>query len=1187
MVKKLNFLSVAGLFLFFAGSFFAGLFLFIDYISSVSADVTQSGSAMNHGKSASPNITHDLSIEENDVVVAFVHVKGNQRITDNNGSNSFTEEIDNKGAGSNGHAIYTRVAGASEPATYQWTTRSSDRWSVEIRVFKTVDTSAIWEVAPSATTRGSGHGTTATAPSMTLNTIGAMGILFVFSDTPSQSFTHPTNSYSDKLEALTLSQATYTRTWQTLGATGQASTNLLNKDWMIYQVALRPGIAGPDVTPPFRSNGEPRGELPAETASTTITLTTNEAATCKYSIVPDTDYASMTQTFTTTGGPSHSTVVSGLLNNNIYNYYVRCVDAENNANTTDFPITFSIAMGNEFHNETVTSGLNFPVSLEFMPGGELLVLEWTGKIWILQPGASTVDPTPFLEITNLGTSGEQGLMDVLLDPSFTTNGYYYIYYTANTPNRNRISRFTADGTATIPSSEVVIWEDNVDAGTGHHGGQIDFGPDGKIYLSIGDNRSPSTAQSLTSFRGKILRMNSDGTIPTDNPFYDGNGPNLDAIWALGLRNPFRASFDSVSGRYYIADLGANAFDEVNLGAAGANYGWPTCEGSCGAPGMTNPIFDYQHPGTDTSITGGFVYRGSQFPSTFYGSYFFGDYAQNLIKRLTLSPDGTTVTGVFNFERPDGTPEGPYGDIVHLIEGPDGALYYADLGFVDHPEPGESRLGLSKIRRIRYEPSNQSPVTVTAATPVTGLAPLTVNFSSDGSFDSEGQSLSYLWTFGDGTASTEANPVHAYQQSGLYSAILSLSDGVLSTLSDPISIVVGSPPRATILSPADGGTFRAGDSIPLSGKANDIEDGGLGASAFTWDVLFHHDTHIHPELHVIHTTSGTLEIPTTGHDFSDNASYEIILTVIDSDGTSTSESVFIYPEKVDVTLDTVPSGLTLIVDGISRSTPLVLDALVDFDHVVEAVDQSEGTNIYNFVSWSDGGAQQHTLTAPDTATHYIATYDTVQNPDVIESGNAMNHGISASPIITHGLTIEENDVIVAFVHVNGNHRITDNNGSNSFTEEIHNKGVDTNVHAIYTRVAGASEPATYQWTTRSSDRWSVEIRVFKTVDTSAIWEVAPSATTRGSGHGTTATAPSMTLNTIGAMGILFVFSDTPSQSFSHPTNSYSDKLEALSQPQATYTRTWQTIGATGQASTNLLNNNDWMIYQVALRPGIAD
>ena len=101
-------------------------------------------------------------------------------------------------------------------------------------------------------------------------------------------------------------------------------------------------------------------------------------------------------------------------------------------------------------------------------------------------------------------------------------------------------------------------------------------------------------------------MNSDGTIPTDNPFYDGNGPNLDAIWALGLRNPFRASFDSVSGRYYIADLGANAFDEVNLGAAGANYGWPTCEGSCGAPGMTNPIFDYQHPGTDTLLTGGFV-----------------------------------------------------------------------------------------------------------------------------------------------------------------------------------------------------------------------------------------------------------------------------------------------------------------------------------------------------------------------------------------------------------------------------------------------------------------------------------------------------------------------------------------------------------------------------------------------------
>src|SRR6185436_10063300 len=160
---------------------------------------------------------------------------------------------------------------------------------------------------------------------------------------------------------------------------------------------------------------------------------------------------------------------------------------------------------------------------------------------------------------------------------------------------------------------------------------------------------------------------------------------------------------------------------------------------------------YPHNGRDASITGGFVYRGTQFPSAYQGSYFFADYTQNWIRRLTFDANGN-VNGVFNFEPLDGSVDGPYGDIVHLAEGPDGALYYVDLGYSD--VTGAS--GVSKIRRIRYVQSNQPPVAVAAANPTSGPAPLAVAFSSAGSSDPEGQPVTYSWTFGDGTTSNAPN-----------------------------------------------------------------------------------------------------------------------------------------------------------------------------------------------------------------------------------------------------------------------------------------------------------------------------------------------------------------------------------------------------------------------------------------------
>src|SRR4029450_7909274 len=289
----------------------------------------------------------------------------------------------------------------------------------------------------------------------------------------------------------------------------------------------------------------------------------------------------------------------------------------------------------------------------------------------------------------------------------------------------------------------------------------------------------------------------------------GAGPNVDSIWALGLRNPFRAYYDAPSGKLYVGDVGGNDYrtaqEEVDLGARGANYGWPNCElGTCGNPSYTPALYAYAHNGRDASITGGFVYHGTQFPSSYQGSYFFADYRQNWIKRLTFDANGN-VNGVFNFEPADGSVDGPSGALLELTEGPEAALYYVDLGYSDI----SGQFGVSKIRRIEFINSNQPPVVAASASPAQGPTPLTVAFSSNGSSDPEGQPLSYSWNFGDGTTSTQANPSHTYTLAGPYQARLTVSDGVNSTLSTPIAISAGNRPVVTVSSPNDGALFRAG------------------------------------------------------------------------------------------------------------------------------------------------------------------------------------------------------------------------------------------------------------------------------------------------------------------------------------------------------------------------------------------
>jgi len=309
--------------------------------------------------------------------------------------------------------------------------------------------------------------------------------------------------------------------------------------------------------------------------------------------------------------------------------------------------------------------------MAFAPDGRLFVCQQGGQLRVIKNGSLL--STPFVSLT-VDSSGERGLLGIAFDPNFATNHYLYVYYTVATlPIHNRVSRFTAAGDTAVPGSEAIILElDNLSSATNHNGGAIHFGPDGKLYIGVGENANGANSQTLSNLLGKILRINSNGTIPTDNPFFNSASGNNRAIWALGLRNPFTFAFQPGTTRLFINDVGQSTWEEINDGIAGSNYGWPTTEGPTSNPAFRSPIYFYGHGTSDTTgcaIVGGAFYNPPvpQFPSSYTGKYFFADLCSGWIR--VFDPAAGTATG---FATGISNP-------VDLHVGPDGALYYLAQG----------------------------------------------------------------------------------------------------------------------------------------------------------------------------------------------------------------------------------------------------------------------------------------------------------------------------------------------------------------------------------------------------------------------------------------------------------------------------------------------------------------------------
>jgi glucose/arabinose dehydrogenase len=302
-----------------------------------------------------------------------------------------------------------------------------------------------------------------------------------------------------------------------------------------------------------------------------------------------------------------------------------------------------------FSEAIITNALSAPTAMALAPDGRIFVAQQGGALRVIKNGmllgASFVDLT-------VDSTGERGLLGVAFDPAFDATApgpdYVYVYYTVpgvpalGIAPHNRVSRFTASEDAAVVGSEVQILNLEDLGATNHNGGAIHFrASDGKLYVAVGENAIQGNSQLLTNRLGKMLRVNSDGTIPPDNPYVAETDGLNEAIWAIGLRNPFTFAFQPGPGsRMFINDVGsggAPAWEEINDGIAHSNYGWPDSEGPTTNPLHTTPLYAYQHGTTPNTcaITGGAFYNPTTAPfgSDYVGDYFFADLCAGWIRRF--------------------------------------------------------------------------------------------------------------------------------------------------------------------------------------------------------------------------------------------------------------------------------------------------------------------------------------------------------------------------------------------------------------------------------------------------------------------------------------------------------------------------------------------------------------------------
>ncbi len=594
-----------------------------------------------------------------------------------------------------------------------------------------------------------------------------------------------------------------------------------------------------------------------------------------------------------------------------------------------------------FVSESIGGDWRTPVGLCYLDEHRLLVAEKRGTVWLVQ---DDVKRNLVLDLRGETLdNGDRGLLGITADPDFAANGRIYVLYVVDPngganlhqPTFSRLVRYETrtdplGALVALPGSRLELlgaeWSTGIPAcHTSHSIGTLRFLSDGSLVLSagdgahfdatdvggldpdcFGDGRFPLDqdvgslrSQYENTLAGKVLRIDpGTGLGLADNPYFTGDPLDLRSrIWALGLRNPFRFTLLPGSGpqeTLFISDVGWNRWEEIDVCRGGENFGWPCFEGRgpqgeyrgadpfgfCLAASAVHapPLLTWNHssPGTlgftGSCATGLAFYGGSSYPPLWRGRLFFFDYTGSWLKAARLDEDQALVD-IVDF----GTFMGSPVDLV--IDPATGDLVFASL----------SGAGTG-VRRIRYVGSNQPPVAIATATPEFGPAPLQLTLSAGGSYDPEGDALTFTWDLGDGTSANGSEVVHVYPDPAQnYSATLVATDPEERSTSARVLITPGNtPPGAAILAPAGGALYDDGEPIKVVGSATDGEDGSPRAN---WTLDLVHDHHVHPQWA---TAEGELATLFPGsHGEEGDHHYLLTLRATDSRGLADERTIELY------------------------------------------------------------------------------------------------------------------------------------------------------------------------------------------------------------------------------------------------------------------------------------------------------
>ena len=596
----------------------------------------------------------------------------------------------------------------------------------------------------------------------------------------------------------------------------------------------------------------------------------------------------------------------------------------------------------------------------------------------------------------------------------------------------QLSRLTASGNRMTGGEQVLVrgWCNQFPS---HTVGTVRFGPDGALYAGAGDGANfghvdygqtknpcgdpPSPAgtgltppkaeggavrsQSLrrpagqpVTLDGTIIRVSPDtGAGLPGNPFASSADQNARRVVAYGLRNPFRFAPRPGTQQLWIGDVGWKTWEEIDRvadvdDAVAENFGWPCYEGTArqagydganldrceslyAAGGQTAPLYTYNHSAkvvsTDacatgsSSITGIAFEDGSSYPSDYDGALFFADASRGCVWVMKRGGGANPAPSqVSQFV-------GGAGQVVQVLTGPGGDIFYLDLA-------------AGQLRRVVYTGANHLPTAVVTANPTSGPPPLTVQFDGSGSRDLDaGDQLTFAWDLdGDGQHddSSGVSPTHTYTANGAVTARLRVTDPSGASDAQSVTITVGppnSPPVPVIDAPTGALRWRVGDDLAFTGHATDAEDGPLAPTRLSWSVVMNHcpdNCHAHPLQDFAGVASGSFPAP--DHEYP--SSLSLVLTASDAAGVSTSTSLELDPQTVDLTFASDPAGLQLNVGADTVTAPATRTVIVGSSNSVSASSpQALGGAAYAFRSWSDGGAASHDVVAPATPATYTARF----------------------------------------------------------------------------------------------------------------------------------------------------------------------------------------------------------------------